>query len=310
MGAEMKRLTLAIVGSTLFGADFRDCADRVAGVLERVINRSRWIAPGLALLEPMAHLYRSLLPRRPSLFFAKERAELEEVLAPVIQQRRRGHDSDMFSMLLRDLSDQDATNEIVTMVLAGHETTATALSWAWYLTARQPEVQEQLNSELDQVLGDRSPEVEDVTRLTYTTSILQEAMRLYPPAPIFGRRPKQRVDFGGYPIPAGASILVSPYITQRNPRWFAEPDSFRPERWRDIAIPRFAYFPFGGGAKMCIGEPFARLEGVLVLAALAQRWRFHPVNLAEIGLRPAVTLRPAAPIWVRLESRSAAGVPA
>ena len=304
IAAEMKRLTLSIVGATLFGADFRDRADAIARVLERVINRSRWIAPGLALLEPWARLYRGVFPRGPSLFFGRERAELEEILAPVIEARRCGDSGDMLSMLLAGLDDRDATNEIVTMVLAGHETTATALSWAWYLVARNPEVQAQLESELDEVLGDRDATVDDLSRLNYTTMVLQEAMRLYPPAPVFGRRPKHAISLGGYQIPAGASILISPYITQRNAQWFHAPDAFNPDRWRDISIPKFACFPFGGGAKMCIGEPFARMEGVLVLATLARRWRFESVRGAEIGVRPAVTLRPDGPVWMRVGSRA------
>lgn len=306
--AEMKRLTLAIVGAALFGADFRDRADRIASVLERVIARSRWIAPGLALIEPLARLYRDILPRGPSLFFGSERAELESILSPVIESRRNGQTSDMLSTLLSDLNDEDATNEIVTMVLAGHETTATALAWAWYLIGRHPEVKARLEEEISRVLGDRDASVDDLGRLRYTTMIFQEAMRLYPPAPIFGRRPVENTMLGGYEVPAGASILVSPYITQRNERWFPDPDHFNPDRWRDISIPKFAWFPFGGGAKMCIGEPFARMEGVVVLATLAQRWGFDAVSESAIGMRPAVTLRPDGPVWMRPKPRVASGV--
>lgn len=301
--AEMKRLTLAIVGASLFGSDLRDSAGRIAAVLQRVINRSRWIAPGLALFEPVANAYRSLFPHGPSLFFGSERAELESILAPLIAQHRHSQTGDILSMLLMDLGDRDAANEIVTMVLAGHETTAIALTWAWYLIDRHPRVEACLHEEIDRVLGDRDASIDDIPQLTYTTMVFNEAMRLYPPAPAFGRRPKEKVAIGGYEIAPGSSILISPYITQRNERWFAHPEQFEPERWQNIAIPKFAYFPFGGGAKVCIGEAFARMEGVLVLATLARRWRLRLVGDGNIGTRASVTLRPDRPVWMLAETR-------
>jgi cytochrome P450 len=304
IAAEMKRVTLAIVGASLFGADFNKGADRIAAVLERVLNRSRWIAPGLAMIEPLAQAYRRIFPRGPSLFFGAERAELERILAPVIEQRRQAQTGDILSLLLADLDDRDATNEIVTMVLAGHETTATALTWAWYLISRHPDVEACLHAEIDRVLGGRDASLDDIPRLTYTTMVFQETMRLYPPAPLFGRRPKEQVTIGGFEIASGSSILMSPYITQRNERWFARPDQFETARWQNISIPKFASFPFGGGAKMCIGESFARMEGVLVLATLAQRWRLIPVNGDGIGIRAAVTLRPDGPVWMRAQARA------
>ena len=303
IAAEMKRLTLAIVGATLFGADFTDSADRIAVVLQRVIRRSRLIAPGLALLEPLANAYRRVLPDGPSLFFRRERAELETILRPVIDRCRRSETGDVLSLLLADLDDRDAINEIVTFVLAGHETTATALAWAWHLIGTNPEAEALLRAEADQVLGDRDPSFDDLPRLTYAAMVFNEAMRLYPPAPAFGRRPKESVTIGGYEIAAGSSILISPYITQRNAKWFANPDQFQPLRWMGMSIPKFAYFPFGGGAKMCIGEPFARMEGVLVLATLARKVRLIPHQDGPVGMRMSVTLRPDRPIWMRAEPR-------
>lgn len=304
---EMKRLTLAIAGAALFGSDFRGSADAIAAVLQRVIDRSRRIAPGLALLEPLAHAYRRVMPNGPSLFFNSERAELERILAPVIEQRRRAKTGDILSLLMTELGDRDAANEIVTMVLAGHETTATALAWAWHLIARHPVVEARLREEVEQVLTGRDATFDDLPRLTYTASVFNEAMRLYPPAPVFGRRPKENVEIGGYQIPAMSSILISPFITQRSARWFERPDDFVPERWRNISIPKFAYFPFGGGAKMCIGEPFARMEGVLVLATLARRWRLVQAADDTIGMQAAVTLRPDRPVTMRVEQYKAQG---
>ncbi|HVV46132.1 MAG TPA: cytochrome P450, partial [Bryobacteraceae bacterium] len=240
IAAEMKRLTLTIVGAALFGSDFSGSADGIAAVLERVLRRSRWIAPGVALLEPVVRAYRSVWPGGPSLFFPSERAELERILAPVIEHRRRAGAGDVLSLFLADLADRDAANEIVTLVLAGHETTAVALTWAWHLIARSPEVEERLVEELDHVLADRDPCADDIPRLPYTAMVFNETMRLYPPAPVFGRRPVAKVTFGGYDIPPGSSILISPYITQRNERWFPQPDRFDPERWRGISIPKFA----------------------------------------------------------------------
>ncbi len=307
IGAEMKRLTLAIVGACLFGADFTESASEIAQVLRRVVKRSSRIAPFVALFEPLMQAYRRVFPRGPSLFYRKERAQLERILAPVIGRHRQDSTSnDLLSMLLaaRDeqsgrLNDEDLRNEVVTLVLAGHETTATALTWAWYLIASHPEVEERLHAEIDAVLGDRSPSMEDVPHLRYTSLVFTEAMRLYPPALAFGRRPLEPVMLGGYNIPPGASIFVSPYVTQRNERFYERPLAFEPERWETISPPKFAYFPFGGGAKMCIGESFAKLEGILVLAVLARHWRLQSASGSEILPTAGVTLAPERPILLR-----------
>lgn len=296
--AEMRRLTLSIVGATLFGADFRDSADRIAEVLSRVIGRSRWIAPMLPFLEPVARVYRRRWPVGRSLFFPSERKELERVLRPVIEARRRGQGEDILSLLLDQLADRDAVNEIVTLVLAGHETTSTALTWAWHLLAANPQVERKLHAEVDE-----RPGCEDFLQFPYTGMVFAEAMRLYPPAPAFGRRPRQDIVLGGYDIPKGSSVFVSPYVTQRNERYFARPLCFEPERWEGSSIPKFAYFPFGGGAKMCIGDMFAKMEGVLVLAGIARNWRLVPDDATPVGTSLGITLRPNRPLWMRREHR-------
>jgi cytochrome P450 len=301
--AEMKRLTLAIVGAALFGADFHQSADRIAEVLGRVISRSRWIAPGLPFLEPLARAYRSRWPEGRSLFFHRERQELERILQPVIEARRARDSEDILTLLLGHLEDRDAVNEIVTLVLAGHETTATALTWGWTLIAADARVEEKLLAEVDNVLRGRQPGFEDLPNLTYTEMVFREAMRLYPPAPAFGRRPKQDIELGGFRIPRGASVFLSPYVTQRNERYFSGPGEFRPERWEGTSVPKFAYFPFGGGAKMCIGDNFARMEGVLVLAAIAQRWRLRSADPSPVGFNLGITLRPGRPVWMTAEAR-------
>jgi cytochrome P450 len=310
--AEMKRLTLSVAGIALFGADLRGVADEIARILQRVIQRSRWIAPGFAFLEPFANAYRYIRPHGRSLFFEEERKELERLIDPVIQERQVSGKRDIISLLLnakegndRSLTEQDIRNEIVTFVLAGHETTATALTWACYLFATHPGVQRYLGEELDTVLGNRSPALDDLPRLTYTSWAFQESLRLYPPALVFGRRPKKKITLGGYPVSRGSSIILSPYVTQRNARNFTHPDTFKPERWRTNSTPKFTYFPFGGGAKMCIGDSFAKLEGVLVLAALCRQWQFDFLASEPPGLAPSVTLRPDRPIMLKVERRRA-----
>lgn len=308
---EMRRLTLSIVGVTLFGADFSDSADYIAQILQRVARRGVWLAPLITFLEPLVIQYRRINPHGRSLFFPRERKELEGIVAPIIEQRRGGQARDVLSLILnqaegeKPLTNEDVQNEVVTFVLAGHETTASALTWTWYLLAQHPEKSERLSSELDDVLGGRSPQFGDVPRLPYTMNVFKEAMRLYPPALLFARRPKNDIDFAGYRIQRGESMFISPYITQRNGRYFERPDSFEPERWENSTVPKFAYFPFGGGAKMCIGEPFARLEGVLALATLAQNWTLERDTQEPIGIAGGALLNPDQSIMMHPRSRFA-----
>lgn len=304
--SEMRQLTLAIVGATLFGTDFHDGAERIARVLQDVVNKAAWLVPTVTVFEPLITAYRRIKPHGRSLFFPKERARLEEIVAPVIATRRNASQRDVVSLILsqRDdenapLSDEDVRNELVTFVLAGSETTATALTWTWYLLAQHPAVAARMQREIARVLQGQVPTLDDVPRLQYTGFVFKEAMRLYPPALLFARRPKARLRFAGYTLTRGDSIFVSPYVTQRNPRYFERPDEFEPERWENIDIPKFAYFPFGGGAKMCIGEPFARMEGLLALATLAQKWRLECVNEISVGIGKGTVLNPDQPILMR-----------
>lgn len=308
---EMRRLTLSIVGATLFGVEFRDSASGIADVLERVARKSSWLAPGVSLFEPAVLAYRRVFPRGRSLFFARERRELAQIVAPILRNRRGTDRRDVLALILNQrnagdtpLTDEDVQNEVVTFVLAGHETTATALTWSWYLLATHPQVARRMQDELDRVLGGRTPSLDDLPRLTYTGNVFKEALRLYPPALIFGRRPKADLDFGGYRIGRGESIFLSPYITQRNPAYFEDPDAFRPERWDNLQIPKFAWFPFGGGAKMCIGEPFARLEGLLALATLAQKWTLIRESDAPVGIGSGPVLNPDQQIIMRPQLRA------
>lgn len=312
---EMRRLTLAIVGSALFGTDFRHSAERVADILQRVAKRSRWLAPSFALIEPLANAYRKMFPNGRSLFFNSERKQLERIIAPILEGRRDSGKKDVVSLLLnaqyeddQPLSAREVQNEVVTFVLAGHETTATALTWTWFLLGRHPDVAVRLHAEVDSVLDGRPPALDDLPRLVYASLVFQEAMRLFPPALAFARRPKEPVELAGYVIPRHSSIFVSPYITQRNPRYFKRADEFEPERWQlNPPPPKFAYFPFGGGAKMCIGEPFAKLEGVLVLATLARHWAFECTDDRAAGLGSGLLLNPDRQILMKLRTRRGHG---
>jgi cytochrome P450 len=235
----------------------------------------------------------------------------------MIEDRRRsGQDrGDLLSMLLlaRDeegdggrMSDVQLRDEVMTLFLAGHETTANALSWTWYLLASNPEVEARFHQEVDTVLGGRRPAFEDLPQLRYAEMVLAESMRLYPPAWGLGRRSLLDQALGGVAIPADSLVLMSPYLVQRDPRFFPDPLRFDPLRFTPeakAARPKFAYFPFGGGARQCIGEPFAWMEGVLILATLAQRWRFRLEGGETVVPQALITLRPRHGVRVRAERR-------
>jgi len=192
------------------------------------------------------------------------------------------------------------------LFLAGHETTANALTWTWYLLSQHREVERRLHAEIDDVLQGRLPELADVPQLRYAEMILSEALRLYPPAWAIGRMAKAPFELGGVQIPAKSICILSPYLVQRDPRWFPDPERFDPERWtqeaRD-ARPKFSYFPFGGGARVCIGERFAWMEGVLVMAAIAQKWRLRLAPDQRVEPLPLITLRVKGGLRMIIEAR-------
>ena len=220
----------------------------------------------------------------------------------------------MLSMLLaatdaeddgRTMTDQQVRDEAITLFIAGHETTANLLTWTWLLLARHPEVEAKLHAEVDAVLANgRLPSWDDLPLLPYTRNVLAESMRFYPPAYIVGRRSIATYQVGGYELPAGTLYLLPQIIVHRDPRWWPNADSFDPDRWcmTDETRPKFAYFPFGAGTRLCIGEQFAWMEGTLVLAALAQRWRLR-VPGPDPAMEPIITLRPRGGLWVHVEKR-------
>ena len=233
-------------------------------------------------------------------------AELDAIIYRLIDGRRRsGEDTgDLLSMLIAaqdeedggaGMTDQQVRDEAMTIFLAGHETTANALNWTWYLLAGHPAVEARLHEELDQVLQGRLPTMADLPALRFTENIVRESMRLYPPAWMVGRRAVADFPMGGYTVPARSIVLMSQYVMHRDVRYFPEPDQFDPGRWTPefkAALPRYAYFPFGGGPRQCIGEGFAWMEAVLLLATLAQQWKLRLVPGHPVVPQPMITLRP------------------
>jgi cytochrome P450 len=311
MHAEMMRLTLAIAGRTLFDADVESEAHDVAEAMELSLRMFGYAILPFGMLMEWA-------PLRWVRDLHRARRRLDALIFRMVADRRAsgGDRGDLLSMLIeaRDaegdgsgMSDQQLRDEIVTLLMAGHETTANALTWTWYLLSRHPRVEARLHDELTGVLGARLPTAAAVPRLEYTRSVIAEAMRLYPPAWMIERRPLEDFEAGGYIIPSGTIVLMSQYLVHRDPRWWSEPQRFDPDRWTpecQSLRPKFAYFPFGGGARMCIGEHFAWMEEVLVLATIAQRWRMRYDGTTEPEPEPLVTLRPRDGMPMRLEQRA------
>lgn len=296
----MLQLTLRIVIRTLCGVDLDDRADPVAASMREA----------LALFSGEA---RSLLPNT-----RRATRALDETLFALIHQRRGAPEEtdDILSMLLdigdgsaeAAMSDQQVRDEIMTLFYAGHDTTASSLSWTWYLLSQHPEVDAQLQAELEAVLGGRPPAVEDLPRLRYTAAVFAESLRLYPPVWSISRQTVAEDRVGGYVVPAGMPVMVSPYVTHRDARFFDDPERFDPDRFHpdhDVRkrLPRSAYAPFGSGVRQCMGEPLAWMEGTLLLATIAQRYRVHLLPGHEVVPQAAITLRPRDGVHVTLERR-------
>jgi cytochrome P450 len=241
---------------------------------------------------------------------------LDATIELLIRTRRASQEirDDLLSILLAavdeesgaGMSNRQLRDEMMTLFLAGHETTATALTWTWYLLSRHPEVAAKLTDELDRVLAGRAPSVGDLPNLPYTEMVIREAIRLYPPAPGFAREPIEDVTIGGYDVPKGSLLVVNTYVLHKDGRFFADPERFDPERfapgWEE-RIPRYAYLPFGGGPRVCIGNSFAIMEARLILATMAQYYRLRLDPDEPIRPVQLVTLRPSRPVRMRVERR-------
>lgn len=308
LSAAMDQLARAIVVQALLGTDLEGEVSSLAGDLQVL---SRWLplaaAPGAERLE------------RLGLPFMRRAGEAADRITAAIDRRLAdatpSGGRDLLSLLLRPDGDgvampsRLARDETMTLFLAGHDTTAAALTWSWYLLATHPDVDRRLKRELGDVLGERDPIPEDWRRLAYTGLVLEEALRLYPPVGRIGRRPIEDYRIGGRVIPAGAAVFLSPFVTQRDPRWWPDPDRFEPDRWTEEGRrgrPRYAAFPFGAGPRSCVGGQMARMVGTLVIATIAQRWRMLPPAGSPPRIRSVLTLKPARPLYLRLERRTPA----
>ncbi len=337
MHERMMALTLRIVAKTLFDAEVESEVAELGRAMDITVGMfSRAMAPWGPLL--------NRLPLPSNFRFRAARATLFSTIERLIAQRRTEQREgvlrrDLLSTLVRardgaeaaempvaatadaassngaagdGMSDAQLRDESLTIFTAGHETTANALTFAWCCLAKNPECDALLRRELKEVVGDRLPIAEDLDQLPYTRAVIAEAMRLFPPAWAVARQAKQECAILGHSVAAGEIVLMSQWVTHRDPRWWPDPERFDPSRWLDGAAaaaadrPRYAYYPFGGGPRVCIGEAFAWSEAMLVLATLARRWRATVIGRGEMKLNPTITLRPRNPVMMRLERRSPA----
>jgi len=305
---EMMKVTLEIAARTLFHAEVAGSARDVGEALEVVMDQY------LARVD-LAFLIPESWPTPGNLRFRKAVERLDRIIYGIIRERRAAADAgdDLLAMLLaaRDddgqgMTDRQLRDEVMTLLLAGHETTANNLSWTWYLLAQYPDVEARLLAELDAVLGGRHPLVGDLRRLVYTNKVIQESLRLYPPAWGIGREALHDFELGGYRLPAGTNVFMSQWLMHHDARYYDEPQRFRPERWTEEfenRLPRFAYFPFGGGPRVCVGAAFAKMEAVLLLATIAPRFHLSLMSDRPPPLLPSITLRPKEGIKVVLHRR-------
>ncbi|MDX1946170.1 MAG: cytochrome P450 [Pirellulaceae bacterium] len=306
IAAEMLQLTMDIAARALLDVDitgrFRELSQQLEQVMIDVMGRF-----GASI--PLPYWF----PAPRNLRLRRTIAKLDATLQTLIDERRAAGigGGDFLSILMaardeddgRGLSDQQLRDEVMTMFLAGHETTANTLAWTWYLLGQHPAWQARVREEVRGVLGGRVPTAADLLQLPLCERVIREAMRLYPPAYVVGRRPVADITIGRHFIPAGTNVLMSQWIVHRDGRWYERPNEFDPDRWADglaARLPKYAYFPFGGGPRVCIGNTFAMLEAILVLAQVAQQFELELVTRPPVKLLPAITLRPGQPIEIRL----------
>jgi len=317
MSNELLRTTMYIVAKTLFNTD----AAAISGEAETIGTAIHQLQEIADYDFTWSGVIPAWVPTRENRERKGARRQLDALIEGMIAARRATavngevqDQGDLLSMLLlaedeegRRLNDSEVRDEAINLFVAGHETTSNALTWTTYLLSQHPAVATKLQSELDTVLQGRTPTLADLSGLPYTAQVIKEAMRLYPPAWVLNtRQAATAVHINGYPIPAGAKIFISPYVMHRLPHYFAEPEAFRPERFTpefEAQLPRFAYLPFGGGPRICIGNSFAMMEAQLVLATLAQRFAFHLAPEAKVATQPLITLMAKHGMLLRVEAR-------
>ncbi len=296
---DMLNITLGIISKTMFSMEFEEGADVIGEPMEAVMKQ------GIKRMRSLVQVP-LFIPTKENRELKKAITALDNVLYNIINQRKLSttkHD-DLLGVLMdakddtdgTSMSDQQLRDELMTIFLAGHETTANALTWTLYLLAKHPEVQYKLHQELKSVLGSELPKVEHYSNLSYTQNIVWEALRLYPPAYVIGRQVDEDVTIGDYLLKKGETVMLSQYVMHRNEAYFKDPDKFIPERFENDfmkSLPSFAYFPFGGGPRVCIGNHFALMEIVLVLACIFQQYQVKlPENHHFVKPQPLITLRP------------------
>ncbi|MDT3395891.1 cytochrome P450 [Streptomyces sp. B1866] len=302
--SEMMHLSLANLARALFKTDLTEAITRIEPAVQRALafTHRRMTSP----VDPLR------VPSQGRRRFLDALGTVNSVLHPMITERRRtGGSDDLVGMLLgatdpetgEAFTDAQIRDEVSGFFVAGHETVSTALTWTWYLLSLNPESARRLRAEVDEVLAGRVPTVEDLPKLTYTTMVVQEAMRLFPPIFVYMRCAAQDDTIGGYHVPAGRWVVVCPYVTHRHPEFWDNPEGFEPERFtpaRSADRHRMAYLPFGAGPRKCIGDSFAMLQMPLVIAMIAQRFRLDLVEGQHVVPEPAISLRPRDPMWMWL----------
>jgi len=316
---EMMHVTSEIISKAVLGSDIKAEEDEVGVALQTCMEYfNRLQMPFGELIEkiPILHINKG---------YQSAKKKLDSIVYSMIKEHRDNetkgvyHKEDLLYTLLQAqdteagigrMTDLQLKDEVMTIFLAGHETTSNAFTWTFYLLSQHPTADDRLYAKLCSVLGDkdakRIPTVEDIPKLEYTEKVFRESMRLYPPAWTLGRKAINDYKVDKYVIPAGSIILMSQYIMHHDSRYFSDPDTFYPDRWTKEArlhLPRFSYFPFGGGIRGCVGEPFAWMEGILLLATMCRHWKMHHDRDHKVGLKPLITLRPKYGMRMELESR-------
>lgn len=302
---EMMAVTLEIVGKALFSIDLRTNAPRLTSAVLTALDHVIYKAQNPFALPDW-------FPTPQNLAFKRALRQLDQAVLDIVAARRSGEPKDdLLGMLLAaqdeasgmSLTDQQVRDEMITLLIAGHETVASALTWSWYLLAQHPQIGEKMRAEVLKVAETRMPVYADLERLSLTSQVFSEALRLYPPAWLITRKAVSEDTLDGQNIPAGALIVISPYVIHRHPQFWEQPEAFCPQRFaegREKNVPRYAYIPFGGGPRLCIGNHFAVIEGVLILAAVSQRFRLELPEHSQVKADPLVTLRPHGGLPMRL----------
>lgn len=307
---DMNRLTMRVVTKCLFSTAIDEELDSIGNALSSIINNLT-----NQILSPLGP-FRGRLPLPSNFRFRRSIQSIDGAIYKIIEQRRAEGDAlidDLLAIMMqaRDddnsaMTEQQLRDETITLFVAGHETTAIALAWALYEAARNPAIQAKLQEEADREDLPDEPSLKDISRLVYARKLFQESLRFYPPVPFFARQTIGEYQLGNYTLPPGSLIALSPYVTQRDSRYYSHPELFDPERWTNAfreSLPKFAFFPFSGGPRVCIGEQFAWAEGTLVLAKLAKKWHFELVSHQHIQPSRVGTLRPANGVRMKIHKR-------